>query len=114
MENTNHNIMETSKAIRLIKDYVIHYIIMDNLWSIGLRTDNWLLDKTGLCEIIFDVDLKRPDTDDILKYFNKHADKLNQSITDFDTQLPDDKITSTAIDIYSDWKAYSQRQPIKA
>lgn len=106
--------METSKAIRLIKDYVIHYIIMDNLWSIGLATDYWMIDKTGLCEIIFNIDTDRKDVDDVVRSFRNHADKLNESITNYERKIPDEKLTSTAIDIYSDWKAYSQRQPIKA
>ncbi|WP_421810556.1 hypothetical protein [Flagellimonas sp.] len=106
--------METSKAIRLIKDYVTHYMLMDNLWSIGLRTDNWLLNKSGLCEIIFDIKPNGYDSDEILESFCKHADKLNKSITNSYETLPDDKITSTAIDIYSDWKALIQKQPIKA
>lgn len=106
--------MDTSKAIKLIKNHVVHYMVMENLWSIGLSTDYFLLCHTDLCEIIFDIDRKRPDIDDVLNIFNTHADKLRESITNWDTILPDDDITSTAIDIYSDWKAFSQRQPIEA
>jgi hypothetical protein len=106
--------MKTSKAIRLIKAYLIHYTLLDNLTKIGLSPDTWHLGVSDLCEIIFDIDTDRNDIDEVLEDFCKYADEMKGKISNFNDIIPDELLTSTAIDIYSDWKAYSQRQPIKA
>ena len=105
--------MEATKAIRLIKDYITHYILMDNLSTIGLSPDSWHLGATDLCEIIFDINTNRSDIDEVLNSFCHHADAMKTKIVNFNERLPDELLTSTAIDVYSDWKEYSQRKPIK-
>jgi len=105
--------METSKAIKLIENYITHHILIDNLWDIGFSPEHWMLDKTGLCTIIFDIDENRKDIDDVLESFCSHTKKLMSKIN-FHHKIPEELLTSTAIDIYSDWKAYSQKHQIYA
>jgi len=106
--------METQKAIKLIKNYLLNYCLYDRLNSIGFDPDVYGINYTELGCLIFDIDENVEFIDEVGENFYNHADKLIQTHNDksnFHHKIPDDLLTSTAINVYSDWKALKlQRQ----
>ena len=96
--------METSKAIKILKNSILHYAIIDRLLYIGIDSDKYIGDFQMLYELIFDKENKDHDPTDI---FYRHCEKLSKQNSYGDVKFTDEALTNTAIEIYSDWKALS-------
>jgi len=96
--------METTKAIKILKNSILHYTLCDQLVSIGLDSSSYTGSSGVLYEIIFDL---KYNDDKILDIFCQHCELLTNN-HNFNHQVPDEELTSTAINIYSDWKAFSK------
>ena len=98
--------METNKAILLIKSYIRSYSLYDRLNYIGLNADNYYPDCIDVLKVFFDFD--NESLDDFAEVFYLASEKLIDGHEFSRNHIPDEILTNTAIDIYSDWKALKQ------
>ncbi|MGB2528215.1 hypothetical protein [Flagellimonas sp. SN16] len=94
--------MEITKAIILIKSYIKQYALHNNLMQIGFGPENYEPDYTDVLCSIFNFDIER--IDEVGDIFFDESNKL-LSDHNFTTSIPDSKLTSTALEIYSGFKA---------
>lgn len=94
--------METTKAIILIKSYIKQYALHNNLMQIGFIADNYEPDYTDVLCSMFNFD--NESIDEVGDIFFDESDKLFND-HNFTNSIPDSKLTSTALEIYSGFKA---------
>ena len=104
--------MKTSKAITILKGCLLHYQLLNKLYSIGLCPDAYCPNITEVGTAIFDWDSNRSDIDEVVKIFFKHGDSLDSMHLDVNTPIPDSMLTDAAMDLYSDWHQFSIRKSI--
>ena len=102
--------MKTSKAITILKGCLLHYQLLNKLYSIGLSPDAYCPNITEVGTAIFDWDKNRNDIDDVVNIFFKHGDALESKHVDMIAPIPDDMLTDAAMDLYLDWHQFNTRK----
>ena len=103
--------MEATKAIILIKSYIKSYALYYNLMQVGLSADNYEPDYIDVLSILFDFN--NENKDEYSEIFYSESEKLLGEYN-LPCEFPDEKLTSTALEIYSGWKAMKQGEQLNA